>query len=289
MPGSGSSWADHRGRNSSQLQPYDSSTVDTGKTITEERPTVITYLPYILIAILGVVFFVLLRIQSGATRKPLAEIEKRLATLENKLSSVEAASRDEIRKIGEEKDLKMSQLREELRSVLNSFVENTGKKLAESTAAQKSRFDELNEIIVTLQRKAQREPERKPLIETPPAETTPVTRQLIEKPPVERPPVEKPAVEKPAVERPAVAESPAHAKAKRLARLIVSDIVLYNQAAVEEGIRNNTFNEILAHDIREAHTLYAQRVPAEIRNATTYLDDAFAELIVRKKRELNIS
>jgi hypothetical protein len=237
---------------------------------------VITYLPYILIAILGVVFFVLMSLQSRAAKKPFAEMEKRLSALESKLSSVEGVSRDELRKIGEEKDLKIGQLREELRAVLNSFVENTGKKLAESTAAQKVQFDQLSEKITALQRPAPREPEQKPkaLFETPPVEATPVTRQ-----PVETPPAEKPAV----------AESPALAKAKRLARLIVSDIVLYNQAAVEEGVRNDTFAELLAHDIREARTLYAQRVTEEIRNATTYLDDAFAELIARKKRELNIS
>jgi hypothetical protein len=237
---------------------------------------VITYLPYILIAILGLVFFVLMSLLSRAAKKSFAEMEKRLAALENQLSSVEGASRDEIKKLGEEKDLKIGQLREELRAVLNSFVENTGKKLAESSAAQKAQFDQLSEKISALQRPAPREPEQKPkaLFETPPVETEPVTRQPVETPPAERP---------------TVAESPAHAKAKRLARLIVSDIVLYNQAAVEEGVRNDTFAELLAHDIREARTLYAQRVAEEIRNATTYLDDAFDELIARKKRELNIS
>lgn len=239
----------------------------------------ITYLPYILIALLAIVFFILLRLQAGAAKKPLAEIEKRLSSLENRLSSVDSAFRDEIRKSGEEKDLKISQLREELRSVLNSFVENTGKKLAENAAAQKSRFDEISDAVASLQRQAHREAVRKPLIEMPAEETTPVTTHPVATPPVESPPVEKPAA----------AESPAHAKAKRLARLIVSDIVLYNQAAVEDGVRNNTFAEVLAHDIREARTLYAQRVPDEIRNATTYLDDAFEELIARKKRELNIS
>lgn len=236
----------------------------------------ITYLPYILITILGLVFFVFMSLLSRAAKKSVAEMEKRLRALESLLSSVEGASRDEIKKLGEEKDLKIGQLREELRSVLNSFEENTGNKLAESAAAQKVQFDQLSEKITELQRPAPREPEQKPkaLFETPPAETEPVAGPSVETPPAEKPPV---------------AESPAHAKAKRLARLIVSDIVLYNQAAVEEGVRNNTFAEILAHDIREARNLYAQRVSEEIRNATTYLDDAFDELIARKKRELNIN
>jgi uncharacterized coiled-coil protein SlyX len=237
--------------------------------------TVITYLPYIIITMLGLVFFALMRLQARAAKKALADMEKRLTALESKVSSGEGAFREEVRKLGEEKDLKISQLREDLRSVLNSFVENTGKKLAESAAAQKSRFDELAETIASLQRPAPRAAEQAPkqLIETPAVETRPITAQ----------PVETPTAVPPS------ADTPAHAKAKRLARLIVSDIVLYNQAAVEEGVRNDTFEELLAHDIREARTLYAQRVAEDIRNDTTYLDDAFAEVIARKKRELNIS
>lgn len=248
----------------------------------------ITYLPYILIALLAAAFFVLVRLQARSAAKPLADMEKRLAALESKLASVEGASRDDIRRIGEEKDLKISQLRDELRSVLSSFVETTGKKLTENSAAYKSRFDELFEMILVLQRTVPRESERKTLIETPAVMTQPDEDQSAGTIPETTKPLERPAVETTQVERPSVGEPPAHAKAKRLARLIVSDIVLYNQAAVEEGVRNNTFYEVLAHDIREARTLYAQRVSEEIRNATTYLDDAFAELITRKKRELNI-
>jgi len=45
----------------------------------------------------------------------------------------------------------------------------------------------------------------------------------------------------------------------------------------------------MAHEIREARKLYEQRVPLEVRNGTAYLDDAFGELIARKKREFNIN
>jgi predicted Zn finger-like uncharacterized protein len=80
----------------------------------------------------------------------------------------------------------------------------------------------------------------------------------------------------------------AHQKARRLARIIVSDISLYNQAKVEEGVRNNTFFEILADDINEGRSLYNHRIPEEIRGGTSFLDDAFAELIAKKQREMNI-
>lgn len=82
--------------------------------------------------------------------------------------------------------------------------------------------------------------------------------------------------------------SEAHVKAKRLARIIVSDIVLYNQAQVEEGIRNGTFFQLLEGDIQEGRAHYEQRIPEEIRQGTSYLEAAFEELIAKKKRELNL-
>ena len=88
---------------------------------------------------------------------------------------------------------------------------------------------------------------------------------------------------------PAPPELPeAHVKARRLARIIVSDIVLYNQAKVEEGARNGTFYDLLADDIREGRALYERRVPEEIRNDTSYLEEGFEELVARKRRELSL-
>lgn len=80
----------------------------------------------------------------------------------------------------------------------------------------------------------------------------------------------------------------AHVKAKRLARIIVSDIILYNQGKVEEGVRNGTFFQLLADDIGEGRALYERRVAEEIRTTTSYLDEAFTDLIARKKKELGL-
>jgi len=80
----------------------------------------------------------------------------------------------------------------------------------------------------------------------------------------------------------------AHVKARRLARIIVSDITLYNQVKVEEGVRKGNFYEILTDDIKEGRALYTRRVSEEIRRTTSYLEDAFAELIDKKKRELHL-
>lgn len=77
-------------------------------------------------------------------------------------------------------------------------------------------------------------------------------------------------------------------KAKRLARIIVSDILLYNQGKVMEGIRNGNFYELLKDEIREGKSLYARRVPAEVAAEGTFLDDAFEQLISSKRHEMGL-
>ena len=211
------------------------------------------FAPYILPVALTVVLLILMRLQANSAKKMIRTAEEQLQALEQKLASAESALKEEIRRSSEEKDLKITQLHEDLRAALNSFMETTDKKLAESEAVAKAQNEQVIEKVTTLLRQTVRKPEQQK---------------------------EEPTPQQPAV-------SPMHEKAKRLARLIVSDIVLYNQAAVEDGIRNDTFFEVMSHDIQEARNLYASRVPEEIRNETTYLDDAFKDLIERKKRELS--
>lgn len=79
-----------------------------------------------------------------------------------------------------------------------------------------------------------------------------------------------------------------HHKARRLARLIVSDIALYNRDLVREGVRNGTFFELLAEDVAEGRSLYENRVPGDVRAGTSYLDDAFAEFIGTIRKELGL-
>jgi CheY-like chemotaxis protein len=75
-------------------------------------------------------------------------------------------------------------------------------------------------------------------------------------------------------------------KARRLARIIVSDIALYNQEAVVEGIRNGTFFDLLKEDVEEGRRLYEQRIPASIRSAQDYYQDAFDAFIEAQKKNL---
>jgi len=77
-------------------------------------------------------------------------------------------------------------------------------------------------------------------------------------------------------------------KARRLARIIVSDIALYNQERVEEGIRRGCFHELLAKEISEGERLFAERVSPEISRCEDFLQTAFTALIERRRRELQL-
>ncbi len=68
-------------------------------------------------------------------------------------------------------------------------------------------------------------------------------------------------------------------KARRFARIIVSDIALYNQDAVAEGLRNGTFFDLLKTDIDEGRDIYEKRVPKAVREQKDYYQEAFDNFI----------
>jgi len=75
------------------------------------------------------------------------------------------------------------------------------------------------------------------------------------------------------------------AKAQRLARIIASDISLYDEAKVTEGIRSGTFFELFAEEIAEGRQHFLARIPESLPRRGAILDDAFQELIEHFRRE----
>jgi predicted Zn finger-like uncharacterized protein len=75
-------------------------------------------------------------------------------------------------------------------------------------------------------------------------------------------------------------------KARRFARIIVSDIALYNQIAVVEGIKNGSFYELLKNDVDEGRELYEKRVPAVIKAKKDYFQEAFDNFIAAARRKI---
>jgi len=79
----------------------------------------------------------------------------------------------------------------------------------------------------------------------------------------------------------------AQKKARRLARLIVSDIALYNGDLVSEGIKKGTLYNLLKDDIREGLDHFKKKVPESI-SADAYLKEAFQEFVSNRKKEMGI-
>ena len=61
-----------------------------------------------------------------------------------------------------------------------------------------------------------------------------------------------------------------HEEARRFARLLVSEIVLYNERQAEEGRRNKDIYVRLKEDIDRSLAMYEQRVNAKIRASSDY-------------------
>ncbi len=61
-----------------------------------------------------------------------------------------------------------------------------------------------------------------------------------------------------------------HEEARRLARLLVSEIKLYNEEQVEEGRRNRDVYERLREDIDRSRQMYEERVDQQILRSTDY-------------------
>ncbi len=68
-------------------------------------------------------------------------------------------------------------------------------------------------------------------------------------------------------------------RARRLARLIVADLVLYNGAAVEEGLAAGDLPRRIAGDLAAGRELFALRVPAELVDEEDYIGAALDEFV----------
>lgn len=77
--------------------------------------------------------------------------------------------------------------------------------------------------------------------------------------------------------------------ARRFARIILSDIALYNQAAVEQGIKGGNFTDVLKEELREGRDLYNSRVPEEVRASMDYYADEIEKFVEKKKRLMEMS
>jgi hypothetical protein len=87
--------------------------------------------------------------------------------------------------------------------------------------------------------------------------------------------------------RATVADSPqrAHDDARRLARLLISEIKLYNEKKVEEGRVLNDLYERLKDDIERSRQVYDERTPAAVRQDTDFFHDELVRILADGRAE----
>jgi hypothetical protein len=71
----------------------------------------------------------------------------------------------------------------------------------------------------------------------------------------------------------------AHDDAKRFARLVVSEIKLYNEAKVTEGRKTRDIYERLKEDIERGRQMYHDRVAPPVRDASDYFHDELVRIL----------
>ena len=70
--------------------------------------------------------------------------------------------------------------------------------------------------------------------------------------------------------------------ARRLARAIASDLSLYNEEKIVQGIQNDDLFGVLAEEIEEGRALYKSRVSPSLYEKNFY-DRALVDILVKSK------
>jgi hypothetical protein len=108
------------------------------------------------------------------------------------------------------------------------------------------------------------------------AEDRPSVIELEAPPPVR--PVEPPP-EPEGEAKPVLEEDARHEEARRFARLLVSEIKLYNEDEVERGRAEKDIGARLKEDIDRSREMYEKRIPADVRRGHDYFHDELIRIL----------
>jgi hypothetical protein len=81
-------------------------------------------------------------------------------------------------------------------------------------------------------------------------------------------------------------EDPMHEEARRLARLLVSEIKLYNEEQIEEGRRQGNIYRFLKEPIDRSRVLYEERIDARVRSDSDYYQEELIRSLANGDRSL---
>ncbi len=75
-----------------------------------------------------------------------------------------------------------------------------------------------------------------------------------------------------------------NAKAKRLARALVSDICVYFPQKREEGMRDGTLKQLFREEIKKSYEEYVEQIGREFAESTTHFQDALNDVLAGGKK-----
>jgi hypothetical protein len=70
-----------------------------------------------------------------------------------------------------------------------------------------------------------------------------------------------------------------NAKARRLSRALISDLVTYFPQRREEGVRDGTLKELFREEIKKSYEEYVDQVGQEFANSTTHFQEALNDIL----------
>lgn len=74
-------------------------------------------------------------------------------------------------------------------------------------------------------------------------------------------------------------ESKKHDEARRFARLLVSEIKLYNEPKVDAGRKSRDLYERLKEDIDRSRQMYDERISEDVRKSSNYFYDELVRIL----------
>ena len=74
-------------------------------------------------------------------------------------------------------------------------------------------------------------------------------------------------------------------EARRFARLLVSEIKLYNERAVLEGREGGNLYQRLREDIDRSRQMYDDRIPEDVRSSTNFFHEELVRILADGRPE----
>ncbi|RKZ19057.1 hypothetical protein DRQ17_01910 [bacterium] len=75
-----------------------------------------------------------------------------------------------------------------------------------------------------------------------------------------------------------------HRHAKRLARSLAKDLLLYHKDKIEQGLRDGNLKQLLGEEIKKSWDFYKKNVDPEVLQTTSYFKDALNDIIGKGRK-----